>query len=69
MTFQLFIAMGLSPHARGSHSLPLLWVLWVGSIPACAGEPWTFRTCGFTSWVYPRMRGGAIEGKLNGNKD
>ena len=48
---------GLSPHARGNPVFPSALGDAVGSIPACAGEPW----CEYPVWpaarVYPRTRG------------
>ncbi len=55
---------GLSPHARGSRCGRRRGVRQLGSIPACAGEPnWTIR-CASAIRVYPRMRGGALAGRV-----
>ena len=49
---------GLSPRVRGN--LRLLWqqLLFVRSIPACAGEPQGCRPAAGSSMVYPRVCGG-----------
>ena len=62
-TLAIAIAMsGLSPHARGNRGVREMKTPHPGSIPACAGEPvlgtWTV----LPSWVYPRMRGGTLDG-------
>jgi len=49
---------GLSPLARGNLELDLLDRLFVGSIPACAGEPGGLRSFRVSIGVYPRLRGG-----------
>ena len=49
---------GLSPRVRGNlFAIVLVAIVW-GSIPACAGEPTTWRTIREGSWVYPRVCGG-----------
>ncbi len=50
---------GPSPHARGSHSPPLIKSIDERSIPACAGEPSVQLTAPYMCRVHPRMRGGA----------
>ena len=51
---------GLSPRARGNLLGFFFCLAWVGTIPACAGEP---RSCATrpTAWRdYPRVRGGTM---------
>jgi len=50
---------GLSPRVRGSRPGLGLDMDLPGSIPACAGEPWSCATCFAKSRVYPRVCGGA----------
>ena len=49
---------GLSPLARGNHLGKRLGGGFVGSIPACAGEPPTTTKLSNNCRVYPRLRGG-----------
>ena len=50
---------GLSPRVRGSRDRRNFGTEWVGSIPACAGEPATGRLIIISGEVYPRVCGGA----------
>ena len=50
---------GRSPRVRGSHGDGLIGVLGMGSIPACAGEPYPPRRPCRRSAVDPRVCGGA----------
>ena len=52
---------GLSPPVRGSLHLPVAGDLWLGSIPARAGEPAPIRKHGTLLPVYPRPCGGAFD--------
>ncbi len=49
---------GLSPHARGKPAELNTIKQLLGSIPACAGETFPDLPGQWTTWVYPRMRGG-----------
>ena len=49
---------GLSPRVRGNHGLTGIFRTHQGSIPACAGEPWTSLTTPTAIRVYPRVCGG-----------
>ena len=49
---------GLSPRARGNPESGGCLVGGLGTIPACAGEPQTFRNQLFIERDYPRVRGG-----------
>ena len=51
---------GLSPRVRGNPERVGLGVAFVGSIPACAGEPHSSRDSGGQDRVYPRVCGGTI---------
>ena len=51
---------GLSPRVRGNLPGPLHKVVYIGSIPACAGEPSMKRNCRHLRTVYPRVCGGTI---------
>ena len=57
-------AFGLSPRVRGNHSTPRRPRSYLGSIPACAGEPLPpcRRPCSTT--VYPRVCGGTTYGTV-----
>ena len=48
---------GLSPHARGNHYSARNGDAGMGSIPARAGKPGWYVTCGPPYGVYPRTRG------------
>ena len=50
--------MGLSPRTRGNHASHRYPCPGAGSIPANAGEPFSFRRLGSGTRVYPRERGG-----------
>ncbi len=50
--------LGLSPHARGNHLLPMNRKRPGGPIPACAGEPPDMAPYITLTGAYPRMRGG-----------
>ena len=50
--------LGLSPRARGNQSKLVSLRTRLGTIPACAGEPVTFKMRRAGSWDYPRVRGG-----------
>ena len=49
---------GLSPRVRGNPSCGIPTYRWLGSIPACAGEPTEPPRSGPASAVYPRVCGG-----------
>ena len=49
---------GLSPRVRGNRTLVEEGPIWLGSIPACAGEPWIYRSRKPPNGVYPRVCGG-----------
>ena len=51
-------AQGLSPLARGNPPQPVKREPLTGSIPACAGEPYSRPMDSRRSRVYPRLRGG-----------
>ena len=51
---------GLSPRVRGNPGLQLLAVAFLGSIPACAGEPRPGERIRVPLEVYPRVCGGTI---------
>ena len=53
------IALGLSPHVRGSQVCHLVSSPKVGSIPACAGKPTAALRLAMPDGVYPRMCGEA----------
>ena len=53
---------GLSPRVRGNHHLASGDSIWVGSIPACAGEPDSGRGIWSLCAVYPRVCGGTVPG-------
>ena len=50
--------LGLSPRVRGNLSQCSFPILRFRSIPACAGEPATWRRKRTRFWVYPRVCGG-----------
>ena len=52
------LASGLSPRVRGNHPTRRAGDCQVGSIPACAGEPWTITRSCRSRGVYPRVCGG-----------
>ena len=52
------LAAGLSPRVRGNRQLVPVRPVADGSIPACAGEPRSYRAPRRTSGVYPRVCGG-----------
>ena len=49
---------GLSPRVRGNLTVEGSCSIWVGSIPACAGEPIPTSATWRTTGVYPRVCGG-----------
>ena len=51
-------APGLSPRVRGNPAVLGRHLCGVGSIPACAGEPYRAKDCSRHSMVYPRVCGG-----------
>ena len=51
---------GLSPRVRGNHSAGFVQFCFIGSIPACAGEPMPKQSGPGRGWVYPRVCGGTI---------
>ena len=51
---------GLSPLVRGNHNLLGLKRFGIRSIPACAGEPWSFLPPVGGVEVYPRLCGGTF---------
>ena len=57
---------GLSPRVRGNLHRPDEYRHHPGSIPACAGEPSTSRSCRLASRVYPRVCGGTRQGRGGG---
>ena len=56
---------GLSPRVRGNHNLAVGALRCIGSIPACAGEPWTWIPLRSMTRVYPRVCGGTLSGKCS----
>ena len=52
---------GLSPRVRGNPAFDLIPPERVGSIPACAGEPYHSQDNGIRERVYPRVCGGTCE--------
>ena len=52
---------GLSPRVRGNPALNNGSGRWVGSIPACAGEPRLHGTRTHPPVVYPRVCGGTLQ--------
>ncbi len=50
--------LGLSPRVRGNHWLTNVRCTSLGSIPACAGEPFSPISARYGSGVYPRVCGG-----------
>ncbi len=53
---------GLSPRVRGNQQVRVLEGHKSGSIPACAGEPWTSTRLACSKKVYPRVCGGTGAG-------
>ena len=51
-------ARGLSPRVRGNRAASRACMPAARSIPACAGEPRRWRSCGSAGRVYPRVCGG-----------
>ena len=60
---------GLSPRVRGNRIRVQKMSIWVGSIPACAGEPAFRLDVGRLRGVYPRVCGGTAGGGDDGNPD
>ena len=60
---------GLSPRVRGNLVVIVLPFAGVGSIPACAGEP--FESTGARQWVkvYPRVCGGTVDAGLSDSSE
>ena len=56
---RVYLKQGLSPRVRGSPEQMQLLDHVAGSIPACAGEPWSQRQPSRARGVYPRVCGGA----------
>ena len=56
--------MGLSPRVRGNLIHYRRRPAWVGSIPACAGEPEVRLRLASSNRVYPRVCGGTIVAPL-----
>ena len=56
---------GLSPPVRGNPGLPGVSLNPLGSIPACAGEPYRAAEAGRRGAVYPRLCGGTLRNALN----
>ena len=56
------IAKGLSPRGRGNHTPGIDLALYMGSIPAWAGEPSLDTRWPLLCWVYPRVGGGTLKG-------
>ena len=54
-------AYGLSPRVRGNLGQPLARFGIVGSIPACAGEPYVIHQPLLRLAVYPRVCGGTAD--------
>ena len=54
---------GLSPRVRGNREIGKLATQYLGSIPACAGEPWPPRRKPCETKVYPRVCGGTSVGR------
>ena len=60
---------GLSPRVRGNHAGPVSIRQALGSIPACAGEPYVYRAKLHGYAVYPRVCGGTAgrpDGEVSG---
>ena len=51
---------GLSPRVRGNRHRPCWQGAYLGSIPACAGEPIYLVTSIIINKVYPRVCGGTV---------
>ena len=51
---------GLSPRVRGNQLIETRSIDRLGSIPACAGEPWAPAWPRRPRWVYPRVCGGTV---------
>ena len=51
---------GLSPRVRGNHSAATVALAYLGSIPACAGEPAGDSATLLPTRVYPRVCGGTL---------
>ena len=60
---------GLSPRVRGSRLIRKDWLVILGSIPACAGEPLCRHSFFSLSRVYPRVCGGARDNILGAESD
>ena len=58
---------GLSPRVRGNQSAHAPGLGYVGSIPACAGEPLACPDCHHHDEVYPRVCGGTLDNLFNEN--
>ena len=56
---------GLSPRVRGNQGWAEFIRRWLGSIPACAGEPSISHRLRVSSRVYPRVCGGTTEDQVN----
>ena len=62
------IGSGLSPRVRGNLGKAELGEFWIGSIPACAGEPFAPSLLVCRSRVYPRVCGGTLPFRLRGSR-
>ena len=58
--FLSFVSSGLSPRVRGNPVISAAGFLLSRSIPACAGEPSSYRTAAPPRGVYPRVCGGTL---------
>ena len=56
---------GLSPRVRGNLYAHYSSHDWIGSIPACAGEPETASESYVLNMVYPRVCGGTASGRYD----
>ena len=54
------LPMGLSPRVRGNPPMRRTLLGYMGSIPACAGEPSSVSASMLSIGVYPRVCGGTI---------
>ena len=58
---------GLSPRVRGNLEFLNAFPTFLGSIPACAGEPETLVSALLKAQVYPRVCGGTVLGSYDPN--
>ncbi len=59
---------GLSPRARGNPTALDNGGTWIGTIPACAGEPVSAIAAGRLPGDYPRVRGGTYRWRASGTR-